>query len=68
MRKALTADAAAVATVVESDAGTARDAAVDVDLQIFIVTPDKTLTCGHSQGVQGVCQSGWIRVRRAANH
>jgi len=44
VRKALTADAAAVATVVESDVGTARDAAVDVDLWIFIGTPDKTLT------------------------
>jgi hypothetical protein len=44
MREALTGDFAAATASAELDASTARDAAVDADFGVFMITPDRTLT------------------------
>src|SRR5262245_29388510 len=44
MREALTVHSAAVAIIAEPDADTARPTIVDIDLRVFIATPDRTAT------------------------
>jgi hypothetical protein len=44
MREALTAYLVAVTAVAESDASTARAAAIDGDLRIFMITPGRNFT------------------------